>query len=66
MPDGAGSYNQFFQATAQFPLTEGWRQVGGGNDDKAGETVGSGFIVQRKSGGPVDGLITPPDFYANL
>jgi hypothetical protein len=65
VPDGSGGYNRYYYATASFPITAGWRSVGGGNTDTSSNLISSGIIIQRR--GPTANLtISPPASYSNL
>jgi hypothetical protein len=65
VPDGA-SYKRYYFATAQPPfVTAGWKLIGGGDTNRANDSITSGIIIQRR-GGSGNFITTPPSFYSNL
>jgi hypothetical protein len=65
VPNGTGGYNRYYYATASFPITVGWRSIGGGNADRKDDPLTSGVIVQRR-GATANVKISPPASYSNL
>ncbi|MBV63731.1 MAG: hypothetical protein CMP45_04405 [Rickettsiales bacterium] len=49
-PDGNGGYAQYYYTDGGGfpPASKGWKAVGAGDADKGGETLASGYAIQRK------------------
>ena len=60
--DGAGGYDQFFFAEADFfnPVAQ-WTKLGGDGSDQAGQELTSGFAIQKRSANSSVTIALPSD-----